>query len=171
MPLFPLKTIRKTKWKVVASLKKCIWGCKTSLKFSHLSKPLNSAGVLHFFYFTYQEELHQLGLWFGMNQASCVSAKASSSWRHRPHFPWTYAAACFCKVSITGDTLTMALHQLVWSQVLLPHAARLSKDQNGQPLYSGTGEKRLMAYSRLYSLPITSCTAFIFCLKKIEVLL
>jgi len=37
-------------------------GCKTSLKFNHLSKPLNSAGILQFSYSTHQEKLYQLGL-------------------------------------------------------------------------------------------------------------
>lgn len=173
MPLFPLKTIRKTKWKVVASLKKMHMRLLNIIKVSSSLQAFELCWVLHFFHFTYQEELHQLGLWFGVNRASYVrvSTKASSSWRHRPHFPCTYAAACFCKVSSTGATLTTAPHRLVWSQVSLPRAARLSEDRHGQPLYLGTSEEQLMAYSRLHSLPITSCTAFIFCVKKVKVLL
>lgn len=60
----------------------------------------------------------------------------------------------------------MALHQLVWSQVTLPCAAGLSKDQNGRPVGSGTAEERLTAYSRWYSFPGTICISFIFLFKK-----
>lgn len=52
--------------------------------------------------------MHQLRLWFGMNQASVrVSIKGSSSWRQHPPLHWTYTAAP--QVTCNGGTAMTGL--------------------------------------------------------------
>lgn len=46
----------------------------------------------------------------------------------------------------------MVLHQLVWSQVILPRAAGLSKDQNRRSVGSGTAEEQLRLKNKNTSL-------------------
>lgn len=148
--------------------KKRIWGCKTALKFNTLSKPLNSAKSSNFYIWSIKKAASaQTLIWYEASISVRVSIKASLSWRQQPLLPWTCTAA--------SRVTRSWRHCKDWcGAVTLPcHpacAARLSKDQNGWPVDSGTAEKHLMVYSRWYSFPHLSASPF-FLFKKVKILL
>lgn len=133
--LFQQKT--KTKREVCCSfqwkpsgkkkVKNSTWGCKTALKSNTLFKPLNSVKSCNSYTLSFKK--------------MCISSDSDLVWikhvcksQHQGLLIMKAASplALDLHCSTTGDMLMVALQWLVCSQVILPCAAGLSKDQTGQ---------------------------------------
>lgn len=108
-------------------VKNSTWGCKTALKSNNLSKPLNSAKSCNSYTLSFKK--------------MCISSDSDLVWikhvcksQHQGLLIMKAASPLALDLhrSTTGDMLMVALQWLVCSQVILPCAAGLSKDQTGQ---------------------------------------